>query len=88
MKAFDSDRTTKNELIEIYTAGFKQAWQILIAFTVIAIPLTLAIKEVPLRKELATEFGLKDDDENDNAAADYDNELATRATGVELTSAR
>ncbi|KAJ5093510.1 hypothetical protein N7456_009371 [Penicillium angulare] len=87
MKSFDSDLATKNELIEIYTAGLKQAWQVLIAFTVIAVPLALLIKEIPLRKELVTEFGLKDDAENDNVAADDSNELATRATGVELTGA-
>ncbi|KAJ5274014.1 hypothetical protein N7478_009139 [Penicillium angulare] len=88
MKSFNGDLTTKNELIEIYTAGLKQAWQVLIAFTVIAVPLALAIKEIPLRKELVTEFGLKDEDEKDNAAADDNTELAARATGVDPSPAR
>ncbi|CAG8926337.1 unnamed protein product [Penicillium salamii] len=88
MKSFNSDLTTKKELIDIYTAGVQQSWQVLIAFTVIAVPLACLIKEVPLRKELVTEFGLVDADTKDGVSADDNNELAARATGVDRSVAR
>lgn len=80
IKSFDGDLATKRELIEIYTAGIQESWQVLIAFTVIAVPIAWFIKEVPLRKELVTEFGLVEGETEDNG---HDTELAARATGVD-----
>ncbi|KAJ6025039.1 hypothetical protein N7540_005836 [Penicillium herquei] len=88
MRSFNNDPTTKQELIEVYTAGLKEVWQVLIAFTVIAVPLAIVIKEVALRQELVTEYGLKGEDEKDNVTMDDNNELATVATGVEQPMAR
>ncbi|KAJ5712381.1 hypothetical protein N7493_008849 [Penicillium malachiteum] len=88
MKSFNDDPTTKQELMEVYTVGLKEVWQVLIAFTVIAVPLAIVIKEVALRKELVTEYGLKDGDENGQATVDDNNELATVATGVEQPMVR
>jgi hypothetical protein len=36
-----------------------EVWQFLIAFAVLAVPIAALLKEVELRKELKTEFGLK-----------------------------
>ncbi|KAJ5718611.1 hypothetical protein N7488_004257 [Penicillium malachiteum] len=88
MKSFNDDPTTKQELMGVYTAGLKEVWQVLIAFTVIAVPLAIVIKEVALRNELVTEYGLKDGDENNHVAVDDNNEIAIVATGVEQPLAR
>ncbi|KAJ5899073.1 hypothetical protein N7495_003817 [Penicillium taxi] len=87
MKSFNNDPPTKRELIELYTAGMKLSWQVLIAFTVIAVPLACLIKEVPFRKELVTEFGL-DESKSGGISVDDSNELAIRATGVNQSVAR
>ncbi|KAG8167432.1 hypothetical protein KVR01_003121 [Diaporthe batatas] len=65
MKAFNETPELKKELVDVYTAGIKEVWQVLIAFCVISVPIACVLHEVPLRKELVTEFGLKDEDEGE-----------------------
>jgi hypothetical protein len=43
----------------VYTACLKEVWQVLIAFAVLAVPVSVLLKEVELRKELETEFSMK-----------------------------
>lgn len=37
----------KQELIDIYTKGLKEVWQVLISFAVIAVPIAVVIKDAP-----------------------------------------
>lgn len=55
--SFD-DLVLRGEIMDVYTAALKQVWQVLLAFSVLAVPLALCIKEIELRKELDTEYGL------------------------------
>lgn len=83
MTSFDDAPALKQELVDLYTAGIQQSWQILIAFTVVAVPIACFIPEIPLRKELVTDFGL-DEDEKDASQSDRGTELVPKATGREL----
>jgi hypothetical protein len=55
--SFD-DLVLRGEIMDVYTAALKQVWQVLLAFSVLAVPLALCIEEIELRKELDTEYGL------------------------------
>lgn len=68
--------TLKQELVHVYTEGIKESWQVLIAFAVVAVPIALFIREIPLRQELVTEFGL-DDSEKKEASGNDETELVT-----------
>ena len=57
--SLDGNPELKRQVVDIYTACLKEVWQVLIAFAVVAIPIAIFIKEVELRTELKTEFGLK-----------------------------
>lgn len=57
--SFNNNAALKKETTDVYTACIQLVWQVLIAFAVVAVPIALCIKEVELRKELLTEFGLK-----------------------------
>ncbi|KAI9043447.1 major facilitator superfamily protein [Aspergillus affinis] len=83
IRSFDNNPTTKSKLINIYTTSIKESWQVLIAFTVIAVPIACFMKEVPLRKELVTEFGLVEDGEEGEVSGQDGIELAARVTGVD-----
>lgn len=51
-------------------------------------PIACAIKEVPLRKELVTEFGLVEDSGEESQSVNNGTELAVRATGTDQSVAR
>lgn len=60
IKSFNDDPELKATLVRIYTQALKRVWQVLIAFTLIGVPLALIIKEIELRTTLDTDYGLKD----------------------------
>lgn len=72
----------KQELIDIYTKGLKEVWQVLIAFAVIAVPIAVVIKEVPLRTELVTEFGLKGDEKEEMKLAQVSGRESVNENGL------
>jgi EmrB/QacA subfamily drug resistance transporter len=82
MASFNDTPSLKQELVEIYTASIKESWQVLIAFAVAAVPIVCFIREVPLRKELVTEFGL-DETDNNKASTNNETELVARSSGRE-----
>lgn len=43
------DEAVRAEIVAVYTPALKQVWQVLLAFTVVAVPLALCIKEIELR---------------------------------------
>jgi len=59
IKSFDASPELKAQIVGVYTAALRRVWQVLIAFTLAGVPLSLAIKEVELRTTLVTDFGLK-----------------------------
>ena len=77
--SFNSNQALKKEIISVYSAAMKEVWQVLIAFTVVAIPMAVFIGEVPLRKELITQFGIQDD-EDEKAKKEEATDEATAAT--------
>ncbi|KUL89306.1 hypothetical protein ZTR_03637 [Talaromyces verruculosus] len=65
IQAILTSGAVKQELIDIYTKGVKEVWQVLTSFAVIAVPIAVVIKEAPLRTELVTEFGLTGDEKEE-----------------------
>jgi MFS family permease len=66
IRSFDGNPELKAQIIAVYTEALKRVWQVLLAFTLAGVPISLAIKEVELRTTLVTEFGLRVM-ENENA---------------------
>ncbi|KAK6225553.1 major facilitator superfamily protein [Colletotrichum tabaci] len=58
--SFDAQPVLKEQIIHVYTEAFKRVWVVLIPFAIVPIGLALCMKEVELRKELKTDFGLKE----------------------------
>ncbi|TVY81694.1 Efflux pump FUS6 [Lachnellula suecica] len=79
IQGFNGDLELKGQVIQVYTESSRRVWQILIAFTLVAVPLALAIKEIELRKTLETEFGLEQPKSAD---------AGTEAVGVVFSGAR
>jgi hypothetical protein len=50
----------RGQVVAAFSASLKRTWQILIAFAAIGFLLVIFEKEVPTRKELDTEFGIKE----------------------------
>ncbi len=62
MQTLNKDLVLKDQVTYVYTDCLKRVWMVLIAFTVICVPLGMFIKETVLRKVLETDFGLKIDE--------------------------
>ncbi|EPE37024.1 MFS general substrate transporter [Glarea lozoyensis ATCC 20868] len=58
-QSFNDNPILKAQIIDVYTEALKRVWQVLIAFTLAGVPLSIIIKEVELRTTLVTEYGLK-----------------------------
>ncbi|KAI3400339.1 hypothetical protein diail_3356 [Diaporthe ilicicola] len=56
---FDSQPVLKQQILGVYTEALKRVWIVLIPFAVLPIFIAICMKEVALRKELNTDFGLK-----------------------------
>ena len=59
----NSEPALKRQVVNVYTASLKEVWQVSIAFAVVTIPLAIFIKEMELRTELKTEYGLENETE-------------------------
>jgi len=53
-----SDLTLRNQVIDVFTAALKTVWYVSIAFASLGFVLVNLEKEVKLRKDLETEFGI------------------------------
>ncbi|KAK2009457.1 MFS general substrate transporter [Colletotrichum eremochloae] len=60
IKQFDTQPVLKEQIIHVYTEALQRVWVVLIPFAVVPIGLALCMKEVELRQELKTDFGLKE----------------------------
>lgn len=58
ISSLDSTPVLQKQVLAVYTACLKEVWQVLIAFCIVTLPIALFIKEVELRQQLETEFGL------------------------------
>jgi len=59
--------TTKDQIVGVYQGSLKLVWLIAIAFTGGAFLLAFAEKEIKLRTELKTEYGVKKDKTRDDS---------------------
>jgi MFS family permease len=58
-KSFDNNPVLKEQIIGVYTEALKRVWQVLIAFALTGVPLSIMIREIELRTTLVTDYGLK-----------------------------
>lgn len=58
---------TRNEVIAVYVDALKTVWQVAIAFSCLGFCCVFIEKHVELRKELNTEFGLKEGKQNETS---------------------
>ncbi|KAI1822719.1 multidrug resistance protein Fnx1 [Xylaria intraflava] len=58
IQSFNGDPELKATVVGIYTDALKLLWQVGIGFSLLGFVLALVIKEIPLRQELNTEFGI------------------------------
>lgn len=56
----DSQPLLKEQVLGVYTEALRRVWTVLIPFAVVPIPLAIFMREVALRKELKTDFGLEE----------------------------
>jgi hypothetical protein len=56
---------TKTHVLRVYTSSLRRTWQVAIALCGVGIILVFLQREVTLRRELDTEFGLADGKERD-----------------------
>ncbi|RYC65150.1 hypothetical protein CHU98_g1018 [Xylaria longipes] len=54
---------TRDQVIAVYTASLQRTWQIAVVFAGVAFLVALLEKEIPLRQELDTEFGIEKEEE-------------------------
>ncbi|KAF2136530.1 uncharacterized protein K452DRAFT_258938 [Aplosporella prunicola CBS 121167] len=52
----------KSQVLGVYIDSLKLVWQVGIAFGLLCFIIALVVKEVPMREQLETEFGLADDE--------------------------
>ncbi|OKL60115.1 hypothetical protein UA08_04632 [Talaromyces atroroseus] len=64
-----TDPTVKSQVISIFTESLKRSWQIGIAFPALGFLIVFLEKEIPLRQELNTEYGIEDGKEKDKEKA-------------------
>lgn len=59
---------TRAEVVAVQNSSLRRSWQVAIAFAAVGFLLSVVIKEVPLRKELDSEFGMEEKrDKDDNS---------------------
>lgn len=72
------DATTRTEVVEVFSGALRVVWLIGIAFAGIGFLLVFVEKEIELRNELNTEFGMEERKKNDDLPA------ARNEGGIEL----
>ena len=63
---------TRDEVIRVQSSALQRSWQVAIAFGAVGFLVAALLKEVPLRKELDTEFGIVEEKDKVNKAAETD----------------
>ncbi|KAI0400704.1 multidrug resistance protein Fnx1 [Xylaria palmicola] len=58
LQSFNSDPELKAAIVGIYVDSLKLSWQVAIGFSLLGFIVALVIKEIPLREEINTEFGI------------------------------
>ncbi|KAI1299913.1 multidrug resistance protein Fnx1 [Xylaria venustula] len=73
--SFSSDPELKATVVSIYTDALKLSWQIAIGFCLLGFVLALVIKEIPLRQEINTDFGIDHGEKDLGTKRDIDTPL-------------
>ncbi|KAA8649480.1 hypothetical protein EYZ11_010869 [Aspergillus tanneri] len=67
LRAYENSPLQHN-ILNVYLDSLRTIWYVSIAFSGIGVPLALLVKELPLREELNTEFGLEEKNKPDSKA--------------------
>ncbi|KAI1862721.1 uncharacterized protein JN550_010058 [Neoarthrinium moseri] len=70
---------TRVQVVEVQAAALRRSWQVAIAFGALGFVAATVLKEVPLRKELDSEFGMTEK-ERPTKETEYSTEEVTSAT--------
>jgi hypothetical protein len=76
------DATTRNEVVEVFSGALRVVWLIGIAFAGIGFLLVFVEKEIELRNELNTEFGMEERKKNDDLPAQSEGGIELAASGT------
>lgn len=58
MRSLDGNPGLKEAVVGVYVDALQRAWQVAIAFCVLGFLVAMVVEEIPLRRELQTEFGI------------------------------
>lgn len=72
---------TRDQVVEVFTLALRTTWLVSIAFSALAFLLVFVEKEIVLRTELETEFGLQQDDKKKPDVEDGANKSKTAENG-------
>lgn len=75
IQSFNGDPELKATVVSIYVDALKLSWQIAIAFSLLGFVIALVIKEIPLRQNLNTEFGIDHGEKSPDAERDTETQL-------------
>ena len=76
--SFGSDPDLQALIKSIYVDSLARCWQVGIAFALLGVLVSLVVKEIPLRTELETEFGLVEDEKDDKERGSTNDETKSR----------
>ncbi len=65
-----ADEAVRQQVIGVFESAMKLVWQVGIVFSALGFLIVFLEKEVPLREELDTQFGLKDKAKDPTAVVD------------------
>ncbi|GLA78050.1 hypothetical protein AtubIFM55763_010535 [Aspergillus tubingensis] len=68
MQSMDSTPGVKAQVLGVYIDSLRLVWQVGIAFGLLAFVVAFVVKEVPMREQLETKFGLTDGDDNGHSS--------------------
>ncbi|KAH8689832.1 major facilitator superfamily protein [Talaromyces proteolyticus] len=70
---------TRAQVVSVFSDGLRRTWQVAIAFSAFGFLLVILQKEVPLRKELETEYGMTEAKKKSEKVPPTDENLQTEA---------
>jgi MFS family permease len=77
MRSLSQTPALKAQVLGVYVDSLKLVWQVGIAFGLLGFLIALVVKEIPMREQLETEFGMVDDgDDKGSSESPEDVELA------------
>lgn len=82
MASFNSDPPLKAQVKGIYVDSLKLCWQVGIGFSLLGFLIALIVKEVPLRTELETEFGMETSDKRANGETIDQDDMPEKTTST------